>query len=39
MTYPEARSIVEAAVKEPYQSAVERLKDDPMWRKYARLDA
>jgi hypothetical protein len=35
LAYREAKSIKEIAADEPYRSAVEKLADDKLWRKYA----
>ncbi len=38
LAYREAKAVKAMAVDEPYRSAVERLKDDALWRKYSRMD-
>jgi hypothetical protein len=38
LAYREATAMKTMAVDEPYRSAVERLKDDALWRKYSRMD-
>lgn len=36
LAYREAKSVKEIAANEPYRSAVAKLADDELWRKYAR---
>jgi hypothetical protein len=38
LAYREAENMKLLASNEPYKSAVARLQDNPVWRKYARLD-
>ncbi len=37
LAFREADAIKQMAANEPYRSAVAKLNDDPLWRKYARL--
>ncbi|MEI9479690.1 MAG: hypothetical protein WCO26_24395, partial [Deltaproteobacteria bacterium] len=37
LAYREAKAVKEMSSKEPYKSAVIKLAEDPMWRKYSQL--